>query len=762
MSGQRAQFQHKESSKQTRFSKKVSKVEQSPETFTGSPLLSLVQRDPTQPDMPLTPQIISLFHRTIGNRAAGHIIQAKLKIKKAGDQYEREADLVAKQVMRMPERKVVQQGQVRVAGPVSLQRKPGRPWLDEFRNEELLAVYDAFGYTPDPHRLPDMVSTILMGIQSQAGTIRLPSDEKALVVDMLSALFDSVVADAVESALAQTHGTKVEPAQAIDFEEVHQAIGEAERTPIDKPGRVARPEWNIRRVPEPTVREFRRLKLNDAVFVESKRRNPGETLAWYQVVTERGEMGWMRSDGIALDPPEPSSLVHYVETDQTLLAIAGRYYGSDIKPGEDARFYVAALSFANRERAGIIFPEGFTEEDWQRRTTWEKIKVKTDHAIWIPDASFLRRLRGHVRSGSITGGLWARTKAVAEFVWDWTRYGVGVVAGILRGALECLYDLFAGVVHLIQAVWSVLKSLVTGNIVSDARALWDAIVNLDIAGLWEGFVDNWNASDPWDRGMFRGRVIGYVAVEIALAVFSVGALTAVKWVGRFARVTSRLASVRKVEEVARTVSRSRRMAEVPESAAREMRRRFEGGAPTTRAEAPPAARRPVDPEVEAMVERGIVEGATTTGPARHPRPQRPATTGRAETARRQFNQDRNRHAERLGVRSGGQVHHAIELQVLDRYPGVFNASDLNAFNNMRGIATEVAQRRQLHNSKIREMWDRHYRTLDDQIARRGLEPGTKAYRDYVRRYLTDARDEIDYVLGQFFTEYRTGRPRSFE
>jgi hypothetical protein len=75
---------------------------------------------------------------------------------------------------------------------------------------------------------------------------------------------------------------------------------------------------------------------------------------------------------------------------------------------------------------------------------------------------------------------------------------------------------------------------------------------------------------------------------------------------------------------------------------------------------------------------------------------------------------------------------------------------------MRGIATELANRRQLHNSKIREFWDRHYHQLDQEITQHRLRPGTQSYNDFVRRYMENARDEIDYVLGQFFTEYRSG------
>jgi hypothetical protein len=169
----------------------------------------------------------------------------------------------------------------------------------------------------------------------------------------------------------------------------------------------------------------------------------------------------------------------------------------------------------------------------------------------------------------------------------------------------------------------------------------------------------------------------------------------------------------------------------------------------------------VSAEIDHAVERGIVEETAPQAGARSKRPTAAPSTRLAEAARCRFDQLRDGYASQLGVSSGGQVHHAIELQTLDRYPGVFTESTLNAFQNMRGIATELAGRRQLHNSKVRELWDRHYVNLYDDIVARRLRPGSDTYNDYVHRYLTDARDEIDYVLGQFFTEYRTGRPRAF-
>jgi hypothetical protein len=175
------------------------------------------------------------------------------------------------------------------------------------------------------------------------------------------------------------------------------------------------------------------------------------------------------------------------------------------------------------------------------------------------------------------------------------------------------------------------------------------------------------------------------------------------------------------------------------------------------AERPIHMPRRVDPEIDKLVESGIVEESSGTSlPTRQPRPARPVTSGQAEAARKSFDRVRNDYARRLGVGPGGQVHHAIELQVLDRYPGAFRASELNDFGNMRGITPELANRRQLHNSKVREIWDRHYRQIDQGITDRGLHTGTQSYNDFVRRSIESARDEIDHSMGQFFSEYRSG------
>ena len=90
---------HKTHVSKTRSSEKPSRIHSIP---NRSPIGEL-----SPPNSPTSRQLFQM-HKTLGNRAVGRMIQAKLTIGRPDDEYEREADRVADQVMRMPE-PVVQQ-----------------------------------------------------------------------------------------------------------------------------------------------------------------------------------------------------------------------------------------------------------------------------------------------------------------------------------------------------------------------------------------------------------------------------------------------------------------------------------------------------------------------------------------------------------------------------------------------------------------------------------------------------------------------------
>lgn len=116
---------------------------------------------------------------------------------------------------------------------------------------------------------------------------------------------------------------------------------------------------------------------------------------------------------------------------------------------------------------------------------------------------------------------------------------------------------------------------------------------------------------------------------------------------------------------------------------------------------------------------------------------------RAERARRSYKVRRDKWAKDLGLAEGGDVHHAIELDVLDLFPGAFTEDELNVFENMRGIApSDVSE---LHRSTIRRAWNYHYAELKGIV--KGLEEGSPEYIERVRSYIFKARDTIDEATG---------------
>src|SRR5262245_3728073 len=60
-------------------------------------------RRPAAPAAPLHEHPLTQIRRSLGTRAGGRSMQAKLTVSQPGYQYEQEADRVADQVMRMPD-----------------------------------------------------------------------------------------------------------------------------------------------------------------------------------------------------------------------------------------------------------------------------------------------------------------------------------------------------------------------------------------------------------------------------------------------------------------------------------------------------------------------------------------------------------------------------------------------------------------------------------------------------------------------------------
>ena len=78
------------------------------------------------------------------------------------------------------------------------------------------------------------------------------------------------------------------------------------------------------------------------------------------------------------------------------------------------------------------------------------------------------------------------------------------------------------------------------------------------------------------------------------------------------------------------------------------------------------------------------------------------------------------------------VHHAVDQQVLIKYPGLFTKAELDKIENLRGIPKDVNNT--LHLSTIRIAWNRFY----------------KQYPNATKQEIQDFADVIDNLYGSQF------------
>jgi hypothetical protein len=260
------------------------------------------------------------------------------------------------------------------------------------------------------------------------------------------------------------------------------------------------------------------------------------------VVTDKGTLGYVWDDWLFLNPPEPDAKLHKISSGESPIGIAERYYKGAVGWGHDLRFYVNVLVYANRAEGDRR--KGIHKDN--KDDSWRETKTRAGAYIWVPSTAFADSLRGKVKSESITYELW---QAVVE-VWEWVKFGLAFVGGLLHGAFSSVWDTVTGVFDLLELIWDLLKSIFTGEIISDAKALWDAITwekVKDVVSDW--FADakaKWTSSNPWVRGHYQGYVTGYIIAEVLLAIFTAGATVEIKAASKLGKAIKLLKTLKPV------------------------------------------------------------------------------------------------------------------------------------------------------------------------------------------------------------------------
>ena len=261
------------------------------------------------------------------------------------------------------------------------------------------------------------------------------------------------------------------------------------------------------------------LRFNDRVFVILRLRTPS---GWLMVSTDDGAVGYVAQTQISVGAPDPNARLHYVRPGETAQVIARQYYSEGVERGRDERFYVNVLVHANwtdtGERTGV-----YRE---QLDGAWDTTQTRENYLIWVPSVEFANTLEGQVSAGSFRRDVWNRVARTFAQAWDWVKFSAGFLGGLIHGALECVWDMVVGIFDLVGFVWDFIKVLIAGELLSQARALWDSLsltgIQRAATGLFNDFVAKWNHESALRRGHFRGWVVGYLIATVLLTIFTLG------------------------------------------------------------------------------------------------------------------------------------------------------------------------------------------------------------------------------------------------
>lgn len=593
--------------------------------------------------------------RTIGNRAFGRVLQARLKVGASDDPYEREADRVADAVMRMAEPARPKAGACGGRCPACLPKTTAQPKLrvsqpGDFYEREADRLADQVMRLPEKAPgVPEEEDEERPPAVQREADVSVEEDEEADEEDLIRAKADGR-AGATPEAAALVRGLRgggaplpadvrgfFERRMGYDFgavrvhagrhgaeacKAVHArafaygsdvAFATGQYAPQSRAGRhllahelahvvqqgragamaggqaampvarqIGRPQvqrddvdeeqeslqflqggWrainalgivykpgplskdggaNLRRYPTGPVITW--LPQNTKVHILKGHAERG----WYAVTTvgDRGGLfGYIATSHLWRHLPDPEADVLKLEAGDTPLDVARAHYskkGFNIW-GKDPRYVVNALVWVNNHARHNTPHEPGIRKPGRLSDPWFIAETGKGIYIWLPGPDHLDAIYEMVAkrgggTGSLTADLWRGIKNAL----DHAAYGLAFVGGLVHGFFKSLYDAVAGLVELVGGL---LKSILTGEVLKDARELWEAVSKLtwkDIKAALGAWADKWerklNSGSPWVAGHAHGYLTGYIMAEAAQLLISGGALTALKgalWSTRLAK-----------------------------------------------------------------------------------------------------------------------------------------------------------------------------------------------------------------------------------
>ena len=345
---------------------------------------------------------------------------------------------------------------------------------------------------------------------------------------------------------------------------------------VDKTGKISAPAihyadaaatgMNVRAQPDPSADVITKIKYNETVFVKAKNKGASAKLGtWVFVLALDGRSGWINENFVATDMPEPNADLHHVTEPTLTTVLKNRYKGYEFSSPDDLRVLSAAVLVANRGRRGLkVDLEKYKEsleENWFKnlvdpwntvnRAIYQSSEILQGHNIWLPSNEYIQQLKAQ--------GIVVTRPEFVDAIIDFGKAYIGFQLGILEGFFGSIWEALEGIWELGKTLIETVGKIITGEILNDIVGLYESLKDLTWAQVqeigsailssvgewWEEIKRKWNAAGVFDKARMIGRVVGAIALEVLLAIFTGGGANAVKWIGKLGKIAPKLVKVLK-------------------------------------------------------------------------------------------------------------------------------------------------------------------------------------------------------------------------
>jgi hypothetical protein len=319
---------------------------------------------------------------------------------------------------------------------------------------------------------------------------------------------------------------------------------------------------NVRAKPDGALPHIAKVQYDTEVQVRAL----DSTGAFYFIIAKTGAVGWINRDFVALDPPDAASHLHHITEGNLTTILKNEYVDKNLwtlSTGNDYTTLAAAVVVANQGRKGVSV-------DWEKAKKYKEdnplkrwldpwmidnfaiyhgSKILAGHNIWLPSARYVRLLQSSGVIGSRPGWINAAV--------DIGKQIAGFVAGIFAGVFGSLWDTLTGLWDLAEGITNTIRGALDGSLFAAIEEIYNKITSLtwqDLKNMvdevitmasnaFNEFEKKWNHPDLYQQWYFKGTIIGAVALEVVLAIFTGGASLSAKVLAKIGKYFPRLMKV---------------------------------------------------------------------------------------------------------------------------------------------------------------------------------------------------------------------------